>query len=239
MVPASGEKSAAMAAGSMAGSIRRSSACSTIRRFRTPFFPPRSSSSLSTATSAPDLATTRDPLRWKPKWSSRSSWGNIWLPGQQYLARTDPGLSSKPAWMMPELPLVAPCVTSSAASRRSTDAVVRESSRAMAEPMHPAPMITTSYVPSGLADVCRDRERGHARQSPPHRLSLPFLMLKSSAQSSSSTQSPPTYAPRSPCTRRASAAGAALASETAELLGMEPILSANRSAELEVRHSTV
>jgi hypothetical protein len=28
---------------------------------------------------------------------SRSSCGNIWLPGQQYLARTDPGLSSKPA----------------------------------------------------------------------------------------------------------------------------------------------
>ena len=43
-------------------------------------------------------ATTKDPLRWKPKWSSRSSCGNIWLPAQQYLA---PRCGNKASWLRP------------------------------------------------------------------------------------------------------------------------------------------
>ena len=35
--------------------------------------------------------------------------------------RDAPGLSSKPAWTIPELPLVAPCVTSSSRSTRQTE----------------------------------------------------------------------------------------------------------------------
>tara|TARA_B100000519_G_scaffold20534_1_gene14654 strand:- start:149 stop:349 length:201 start_codon:yes stop_codon:yes gene_type:complete len=66
------------------------------------------------------------------------------LPFQQSLARTEPGVSSKPAWTIPELPLVAPWQTSSAASIMTTDAVVLESSRATAAPMQPAPIIATS-----------------------------------------------------------------------------------------------
>ena len=71
----------------------------------------------------------------------------------------------------------------------STEAVVLESSRAIAEPTQPAPTMITSYEPSGFAAGLRERERGHV----PHDLSqLPSSMLNSLAQSSMSTQSPPT-----------------------------------------------
>mmetsp|Transcript_30100 Transcript_30100/g.60379 ORF Transcript_30100/g.60379 Transcript_30100/m.60379 type:complete len:200 (+) Transcript_30100:200-799(+) len=101
--------------------------------------------------------------------------------------------------MMPELPFVAPCETSSAASSISTEAVVFESSRAIAEPMQPAPTMITSYEPSALAAVRRDRERGHVAHGERclSRSPLPVLMLKE-PQSSMSSQFPPIKAPPSP-----------------------------------------
>mmetsp|Transcript_9460 Transcript_9460/g.29272 ORF Transcript_9460/g.29272 Transcript_9460/m.29272 type:complete len:296 (+) Transcript_9460:1059-1946(+) len=144
MVPASPAKSAAVQSALMCGSMRRSSSCPMMRRLRTPLVFPCSSSFSSIFSSSGPLATTSDPLRWKPKWSSSSSCGNMRHPVGQNCARREPGLSSKPACTMPELPFVAPCDTSSAPSSHSTDAWVLASSRATVAPTHPAPMMATS-----------------------------------------------------------------------------------------------
>lgn len=85
---------------------------------------------------------------------------------------------------MPELPLVAPWQTSSAASRTTTEAWVLESSRAIAAPMHPAPMIATSYVPSGFA---AERAVAERRAGVP-RCCEPPCTLNSLGQSASGTQ---------------------------------------------------
>lgn len=44
----------------------------------------------------------------------------IWLPGQQKRARTLPGLSSYPAWTMPEFPFVAPVNHSRVGNKRKS-----------------------------------------------------------------------------------------------------------------------
>mmetsp|Transcript_1694 Transcript_1694/g.3721 ORF Transcript_1694/g.3721 Transcript_1694/m.3721 type:complete len:201 (+) Transcript_1694:1499-2101(+) len=197
--PASGEYRAATVLGLTCGSSSKTSSFSRMRRFFTPFFSPLLSRSLRIGLSFSDFASTRDPFFWYPKCSSESSFANIWLPGQQNLARTEPGLSSKPAWTMPELPLVAPWVTSSAASSRSTEILYLESSRAMEEPTQPAPTMTTSYEPSGLADWCLVALRGQTvllgqlSQVSWEGVGAPeAVRLNLPAQSSISTQSPPT-----------------------------------------------
>ena len=71
-----------------------------------------------------------------------------------------------------------------------TDAVVFDSSRATAAPMQPAPMMATSYVPSGFTAVWRVIERGHD-VSGVFSL-LPPAMLNLAGASPIGTQYPPT-----------------------------------------------
>ena len=79
--------------------------------------------------------------------------------------------------------------------------------------MQPAPIITMSYPPSDRFAERRDCDRGHAAQSLPQDLPLPFVMLKASPHSSIGTQSPPTKAPLLPWTLSFRALFAFIASE--------------------------
>ena len=66
-VPASGERSAAVASSDRLGSIARSSSPLTIRRLSTPLVAPRARSSSRCASSSAPRATTSEPVSWYPK----------------------------------------------------------------------------------------------------------------------------------------------------------------------------
>jgi len=77
-----------------------------------------------------------------------------------------------------------------AASRRSTRALVLESSRAMLQPIAPAPITMTLYVPLGVL-LCERLRGGGTQPGQP----LPLLIEKCVAHSSKSIHVPPTKAP--------------------------------------------
>ena len=57
-----------------------------------------------------------------------------------------PAGASKPAWTMPLLALLVPQHTSSSFSRTRMSNANRDNSRAMAQPLTPAPTMTTSRM---------------------------------------------------------------------------------------------
>ena len=66
------------------------------------------------------------------------------VPSTLRRAMSVPGWASKPAWTMAELARDVPQQTSSSASRTHARTSRRESSRAIAQPETPAPMMATS-----------------------------------------------------------------------------------------------
>ena len=68
------------------------------------------------------------------------------LPSTLKRAFRVPGSASKPAWTMAELALLVPVQTSSLRSTTQMRPLRRLSSRAMAQPMTPPPMTSTSYM---------------------------------------------------------------------------------------------
>ncbi len=112
----------------------------------TPFATPRSYSSRSLGMSPSSRHTTKAPTRLKGMSSSSLSFVIISLPCTFILAFMVPGSASNPAWTMAEFALLVPSHTSPARSSTRNRPSRRESSRAMALPVTPAPIITASYL---------------------------------------------------------------------------------------------
>ena len=115
-------------------------------RSATPFFLPCSRSSSSVSRSSALIPITREVLFSNGKSSSLDSAGIILDPMTFILAFMLPGLASCPACTIPLLALLVPSHTSSPRSSTRMLRSVLASSRAMALPVTPAPMIRTSTI---------------------------------------------------------------------------------------------
>ncbi len=145
-IPAVGAQSAQTAESETLGSRERISSFSTIRISFTPFSMPRASKASSAGREASEVQTTSEPIFWKSTPSSSQSGPMRAEPSTLSLAISVPGIASKPAWTMAEFALDVPQQTSSSASTTQAESESFASSRAMLQPLTPAPMTTTSYA---------------------------------------------------------------------------------------------
>ena len=100
---------------------------------------------LSSFSSSSPNAITNEPTRKSGTFRLSHTSSNISLPRTLSFAISVPGTQSYPAWTMALLARLAPIATSSHASLSAIFSPVCDSSRAIAQPVTPAPIISTSY----------------------------------------------------------------------------------------------